>query len=146
MNAGPNMASVRYREIIKFTDGSNFGLPASSEYPWSYVRVQHEHALVTVDDECKIKTWDQYGDNKEQDLDDPVGKILAQLCLKGFAEMCVPPTSTNETATTAEEESGSAVVETKGDESNSANSLAVLVFSGLAPAGLAALLTFGLWH
>lgn len=143
MNAGPNMASVRYREIINFSNGTNFGLPASSEYPWSYEAIQHEHALVTVDDECKIKTWDQYGDNEEQDLDDPVGAMIAQLCLKGIAspEMCVPPTSTNETAN-AEEESGSAAGETKGDESSSANRH----LGCLAPAGLAALLTFGLLH
>ena len=91
MNAGHNLASLRYKETIKLTDGSNFGLPASSTYPWGYERVQHEHALVTVDDQCKIITWDQYGDNEEQDLDIPVGVIAAMLCFKGFAEMCAPP-------------------------------------------------------
>ncbi len=151
MNAGPNMASIRYREIIKFTNGTNLGLPASSEYPWSYEAIQHEHALVTVDDKCKIKTWDQYGDNEEQDLDDVVGAIMAQLCLKQIAppEMCVPPTSTNETSAAAEEDSKTAdvvtdAVETKvGDGSSSANSWTFL--GGLAITGLSAILTFALW-
>ncbi len=146
MNVGPNMASVRYIEFINFTNGTNLGLPASSEYPWSYEAIQHEHALVTVDDECKIKTWDQYGDNEEQDLDDAVGAIMAQLCLKGIAppEMCVPPTSANETAA-AEEDSGSAAIETKvGDGSSSANSRTFL--GGLARAGFTLVLSFGLWH
>eukprot|EP00984_Skeletonema_dohrnii_P032995 scaffold28270_cov78-Skeletonema_dohrnii-CCMP3373.AAC.1 len=52
-----------------------------------------------------------YGDDKEQvDVDDAVAAIFVQLCLKQIAppEMCVPPTSTNETA--AEEVDETAVV------------------------------------
>lgn len=28
--------------------------------------VQHEHALVTVDEDCRMVLWDQYGDDAEQ--------------------------------------------------------------------------------
>ena len=38
----------------------------SIEYPFSQTFVQHEHALVTVDGDCKIALWDQYGDDMEQ--------------------------------------------------------------------------------
>ena len=38
----------------------------STEYPFSQTFVQHEHALVTVDGDCKIALWDQYGDDMEQ--------------------------------------------------------------------------------
>jgi hypothetical protein len=67
VNVGPNMASIRYIEGVQFTDGTVFGLPASDEYPFNTSYVQHEHALVTVDDDCKMLLWDQYGDNAEQD-------------------------------------------------------------------------------
>ena len=110
MNVGHNMASIRYVEYVNFTDGTSVGLPASSEYPWSAKVVQHEHALVTVDDECRIKTWDQYGDNKEQaEADDVSAAIFAELCAKQIAppEMCEPPSSissvTNENAAAMEE-------------------------------------------
>ncbi len=91
MNVGPNMASIRYIEYVDFTNGTSFGLPASSVYPFGFKAIQHEWALVTVDDECKIKTWDQYGDDKEQkDVDDAAAAIL---CLLGIypPEACVPP-------------------------------------------------------
>ena len=29
--------------------------------------MQHEHALVTVNADCKMIKWDQYGDNIEQE-------------------------------------------------------------------------------
>ena len=70
VNIGPNMASVRYVKGVQFTDGSAFDLPASDEYPFNTSYVQHEHALVTVDDDCKVLLWDQYGDNAEQDAVD----------------------------------------------------------------------------
>ena len=38
----------------------------SDEYPFGQTFVQHEHALVTVDGNCKIALWDQYGDDMEQ--------------------------------------------------------------------------------
>lgn len=59
------------------SDGTNFGLPASSEYPFGVTILQHEHALIDVDDDCKIVTWDQYGDDAEQtDVDDAVADLL----------------------------------------------------------------------
>ena len=79
MNVGPNMASIRYIEYLKFTNGTTLGLPASSEFPWSYETMQHEHALVTVDDECKIKTWDQYGDNEQQINEGAIAAIMEEL-------------------------------------------------------------------
>ena len=81
VNVGPNMASIRYIEGVQFTDGTVFGLPASDEYPFNTSYVQHEHALlVTVDDDCKILLWDQYGDNAEQDaVDDNADAITGLL-------------------------------------------------------------------
>lgn len=81
MNVGPNQASIRYIETVTVTDGSSLGLPPSSEYPFSAQIIQHEWALVTVNDECEMTLWDQYGDNQEQsDVDDAVGIVL---CLAG---------------------------------------------------------------
>jgi len=80
VNVGPNMASIRYIEGVQFTDGTVFGLPASDEYPFNTSYVQHEHALVTVDDDCKMLLWDQYGDNAEQDaVDDNADAIIELL-------------------------------------------------------------------
>lgn len=85
-NVGPNQASIRYVEIVTTTDGSVFGLPPSSDYPFDQEFLQHEHALVTVDDECKMVLWDQYGDNKEQQsVDDAANAIL---CSIGFLPAC----------------------------------------------------------
>ncbi len=47
-----NQVSLRYVETVEFRDGETF--------------TQHEHALVTVNNRCKMTRWDQYGDNKEQ--------------------------------------------------------------------------------
>jgi hypothetical protein len=88
MNTEKNQASVRYVEKVTFTDGSAFGLPPSTEYPFGQVYLQHEHALVTVDNDCRMILWDQYGDNKEQsDVDDNSNVIL---CAIGFlpVEVC----------------------------------------------------------
>lgn len=84
-NIGPNRASVRYVEDVTFTDGSDFGLPASTEYPFGLNVLQYEHALVTVDDDCKIILWDQYGDNAEQDaVDDASFAMIEVLCTVGI--------------------------------------------------------------
>lgn len=84
-NLGPNMASVRYIEMVEFTDGTNYGFPKSSEYPWSYSFKQHEHAIVTVDDDCKIVLWDQYGDDVEQNYHyDTSAVVMNILCEKGI--------------------------------------------------------------
>ncbi len=94
VNIGPNMASIRYIEKVTFTDGTAFGLPPSSEYPWSAKMDQHEHALVTVDDDCKMVLWDQYGDNAEQTaVDDASAAMVGDLCSKGIfpPEFCSPP-------------------------------------------------------
>eukprot|EP00545_Synedropsis_sp_CCMP1620_P008226 CAMPEP_0119021644 /NCGR_PEP_ID=MMETSP1176-20130426/26412_1 /TAXON_ID=265551 /ORGANISM="Synedropsis recta cf, Strain CCMP1620" /LENGTH=205 /DNA_ID=CAMNT_0006976301 /DNA_START=108 /DNA_END=725 /DNA_ORIENTATION=- len=79
-NAGKNMASVRYIETVTSTYGTNLGLPASSVSPFGQVVVQHEHALVTVNNNCNIIKWDQYGDNKEQtDVDNITSGIFCIL-------------------------------------------------------------------
>ena len=86
MNIGINKASIRYVETVTTTDGANLGFTKaepSDEYPYSQVFVQHEHALVTVDNDCRIVMWDQYGDNKEQtDVDDAVDIIVLDMICK----------------------------------------------------------------
>lgn len=71
INVGHNKASIRYVEKITTTDKVSFGTfgstSSSSEYPYSQTFYQHEHALITVNDDCRIILWDQYGDNKEQE-------------------------------------------------------------------------------
>jgi len=55
--------SLRYVETVTFITGDVF--------------YQHEHALITVDEDCKMTLWDQYGDNAEQKaIDDKVIEIL----------------------------------------------------------------------
>jgi len=89
----PNQAHIRYIENVVFTDGTTLGLPQSTDYPFGAIFFQHEDALVTVDDECKIVMWDQYGDNMEQAAVDEASLVL--LCAIGVypAAMCVPPTA-----------------------------------------------------
>ena len=53
LRIGPNQISLRYVETLTLPDGVKF--------------FQHEHALVTLNSDCKITLWDQYGDNLEQD-------------------------------------------------------------------------------
>lgn len=65
-HVGPNQVSIRYVEIVTTTNGSNLFLDESAVYPFSQTFDQHEWALVTVDDDCKMIMWDQYGDNQEQ--------------------------------------------------------------------------------
>ncbi len=66
---GVNEISLRYIEGV-----TTLGIPGvidSKEF------VQHEHALVTVDNDCKMIVWDQFGDNKEQtDVDDAVDELI----------------------------------------------------------------------
>ena len=86
MNIGTNQASIRYVETLTSTDGSSFGLPPSSDYPFGQVLLQYEHALVTVDNDCHMIRWDQYGDNKEQkDVDDVATAILCSVGIPGIA-------------------------------------------------------------
>lgn len=63
VNVEENQVSMRYVETVTFNDGEVF--------------TQHEHALVTVNDRCKMVLWDQYGDNKEQqDVDDKAATLF----------------------------------------------------------------------
>lgn len=79
-NLGKNRAEIRYIENINMSDGSNFGLSPSKIYPFSARFKQYEHALVTVDDDCKIILWDQYGDNKEQsDVEDAINAMISKV-------------------------------------------------------------------
>jgi hypothetical protein len=90
-NIGPNTASIRYVEGVKFTDGSAYGLPASDIYPFSAYYEQYEHAIVTVNGDCKMTKWDQYGDNTEQtDVDDAADTMTKVLCDKNLfpPEVC----------------------------------------------------------
>ena len=88
MNFGTNQASLRYVETVTVTDGSSLGLPPSNDYPFGQIFVQHEHALVTVDNECRMILWDQYGNNKEQAAVSSATDAI--LCIIGFlpAEVC----------------------------------------------------------
>lgn len=87
-NPSKNKASVRYVEKVVTSDGTNFGLDSSSEYPFDVTILQHEHALIDVDDDCKISKWDQYGDNTEQtDVDVAVADLLCAV----DSDNCVEP-------------------------------------------------------
>lgn len=109
----PNMASVRYVETVKTTDGSNLGFPARNAYPFGQTFIQYEHALVTVDDDCKMVLWDQYGDNQEQtDVIDASDALIADpaiQCLFGgnnpaqCAELANEPPETDDDSTSASE-------------------------------------------
>jgi len=87
-NVGVNQASLRYVEVVNTTDGSELGFKPCDEYPWGASFVQHEHAIVTVDDSCRMILWDQYGDNEEQvGIESAVDLILsnpAVLCRIGL--------------------------------------------------------------
>lgn len=74
----PNMVSLRYVEVVNMTTGVEFGFDACNEYPWGQSYLQHEHAIVTVNDDCQMILWDQYGDNQEQaNVDNALDAILA---------------------------------------------------------------------
>jgi len=75
---GRNFISLRYVEEVKTVDASLFGLPGQA--PPVETIVQHEHALITVDNQCRMVLFDQYGDNAEQvAVDDAVAELLAYL-------------------------------------------------------------------
>ena len=92
-NPGPNQASVRYIQTVATSDGSELPdemgglLPPSTDYPFAQTFYQHEHALIEVDDDCKLLKWDQYGDNKEQT---DVADLLAALVCAIGALPCPP--------------------------------------------------------
>ena len=56
-------------------------MPPADTFPWGSIFFQHEHALVTVDDDCKMILWDQYGDVAEQGaVNDASIAMIATLC------------------------------------------------------------------
>mmetsp|Transcript_58595 Transcript_58595/g.65551 ORF Transcript_58595/g.65551 Transcript_58595/m.65551 type:complete len:218 (+) Transcript_58595:77-730(+) len=61
-----NRISIRYIESVRTLDVSNYFIPGLGNGPTAKEIFQHEHALITVDGDCKMVEWDQYGDNKEQ--------------------------------------------------------------------------------
>ena len=69
--------SLRYEEIVTTADGYPLILDSpSSEYPFGQTFVQHEHALVSLDADCRITKWDQYGDDAEQAVVEEAAKDL----------------------------------------------------------------------
>ena len=46
-------------ETLVLTNGSDFGLPPSTQYPFSFSNVQDEEAWVGVNDDCQIILWNQ---------------------------------------------------------------------------------------
>lgn len=81
LNIGPNKASLRYIEKVVMTNGTSVGLPApSTEYPFGATFYQYEHALVSVNNDCKMVKWDQYGDNEEQAaVDNAANAVLCKI-------------------------------------------------------------------
>ena len=79
-NPSPNLAAVRYIETVTTFDGSDGTTPPITDYPFSQTFMQHEFALIDVDDDCKLLKWDQYGDNKERtDVIEATAAILSIL-------------------------------------------------------------------
>lgn len=73
---------MRYIETVTTTDGLSLGIPATFVYPFNVTILQHEHALVDVDDDCNFVLWDQYGDDQEQtDVEVVVADLLS--CVGG---------------------------------------------------------------
>lgn len=66
MQIEEDRVSARYIERLDFVNGKTI--------------YQHEHALITVDKDCKIKLWDQYGDSTEQEV--MIATLRAILCQK----------------------------------------------------------------
>ena len=70
VQVGPDLVEVRYVETVEVGGLKDFGFVYKTIY-------QHEHALVTVNGDCKMTLWDQYGDNKEQsDVDVAVAEFI----------------------------------------------------------------------
>jgi len=87
-NIGRNKASVRYVETVQMSDGTEFEMTPRNEYPFNQTIIQYEHALVTVDDSCKMTRWDQYGDNLEQsEVDDAMDAFFANQEVKCHLNM-----------------------------------------------------------
>ncbi|CAM9344360.1 unnamed protein product, partial [Scytosiphon promiscuus] len=88
-NPSPNLASVRYIQTVSTIEDASIGLVG---YPYGQNVTQYEHALVTVDDDCKMVKWDQYGDNQEQiDADElltALGDALATLACSLDPSQC----------------------------------------------------------
>jgi len=72
-----NTIGIRYVEKVITTDGTSLFLQPSYTAPFNQTFYQHEHAIVTVDEDCKMVLWDQTGDNKEQtDVEDVADEIV----------------------------------------------------------------------
>jgi hypothetical protein len=67
-NTGPNECEVRYVETVTTTSGEELGKEPQYDYPYAQAIKQYEHAIVKVDDNCRIIRWDQTGDDYEQGL------------------------------------------------------------------------------
>jgi len=71
---------IRYIEKVTTTNGTSLFLEPSYTAPFNQTLYQHEHAIVTVDENCKMILWDQTGDNKEQtDVDDIADGIVCRV-------------------------------------------------------------------
>jgi len=114
-NVGKNLAEVRYIDNIKMSDGSNFGRSPSRTYPFNATFKQYEHALVTVDDDCKIIQWDQYGDNKEQsDADAAMDAMIAEVGVVASVEVASTGSKAETSGYLVEESSSSSATESSG--------------------------------
>lgn len=75
-----NRISLRYVESVKTADLSRQIVPGLGNGPESQTIFQHEFVIVTVNSDCKMTMWDQYGDNIEQaaagELVDEMGPFL----------------------------------------------------------------------
>jgi len=75
-----NTIGIRYIEKVTTTDGTSLFLQPSYTTPYNQTYYQHEHAIVTVDEDCKMILWDQTGDNKEQtDVEDIADEIVCKV-------------------------------------------------------------------
>lgn len=80
---GENQVSYRYIRTTITSDGAALGLPPSASYPFSETFIQHEHALVTVDDDCKVLVWDAYGGSQELMNQNEATSAMYMSCLSG---------------------------------------------------------------
>ena len=53
-----NRVSLRYVESVKTLDVSDYTVPGLGKGPEQVEIVQHEHALITVNADCKMTQWD----------------------------------------------------------------------------------------
>lgn len=104
---GENIVSIRFTETVTMTDGTDFGLEPSTEYPWAVTYSQWEHVLATLNSNCQVMLWDVTGDKEEQNLEQVIWAdllatpelncILFDICLDPSATTTDPPTNGNET-------------------------------------------------